>query len=102
MDAFPPREVAWKCPGCHQAIPDLTALALSCSSVEGQGQRTTFHTAIDFAVRALIREFDPECLATAARDAYPVDDGFTASEDKFINYHTDASSEFSHVDSLGR
>ena len=70
--------------------------------MEAQGQTTRFHTAIDIAVRALIREFDPDCLATAARDAYPVYHGFTASEDRFINHHADASSELSHADSLGR
>ena len=75
---------------------------MPCSSVEAQGQRTRFHTAIDIAVRALIRDFDPDCLATAARDAYPVDHGFAASEDRFNNRHAVESSVLSHADLLGR
>ena len=90
VDAFPPRQVARKCPDCHQPFADLTAHALSCSSKEAQGQRTRLHTAIDIAARAIIRDLNPECHVTAARDAYPVDHGFAASEDKFLNHHADA------------
>ena len=90
VDAFPPSQVAKKCPDCHQSFPDLTAHALSCPSKEAQGQRTRLHTAIDIAARAIIRDLDSECLVTAARDAYPVDHGFAASEDKFLNHRADA------------
>lgn len=91
VDAFPAPLVAVKCPDCYQTVSDLTAHGLACASIEAQTQRTRLHTAMDVAVRAMIRELDPERVATGAKDAYPADHGMRVSEahPEAINHKAD-------------
>ena len=53
---------------------------------------TRLHTHMDVAFRAMVRELDPERVATGSKDAYPADHGMGVSEahPEAINHRADA------------